>query len=105
MKNHLFGGLLLVPGLAAAQLPATYTVTGQVGQLSAPAKIYLVYGPQVLDSATLQNGRFALRGGNGWPHAAELVLKRQGRLREGVRNGGYARTSPERVSFGAGDRD
>jgi len=70
-----------------------------VAQLKAPAKIYLVYGPQVLDSATLKNGQFELRGSNGWPHSAELVLERQGRLREGMRNGMYQRSSPERVAL------
>ncbi len=82
-----------------AQAPAPYMVSGKVAQLNAPAKIYLVYGPQVLDSATLKNGQFELRGTNGWPHSAELVLERQGRLREGERNGMYHPTSPERVAL------
>lgn len=99
MKNHLLSGLLLVPAIAFAQAPAPYVVTGKVGELNAPAKIYLVYGPQVLDSATLNNGQFELRGSNSWPHSAELVLERQGHLREGMRHGMYARTSPERVSL------
>jgi hypothetical protein len=99
MKNHLLSCLLLLPALAVAQAPGPYVVKGQVGHLNAPAKIYLVYGPQVLDSATLRNGQFELRGSNGWPHSAELVLERQGHLREGVRNGLYHRSSPERVSL------
>lgn len=99
MKKHLLGFLLLVPGLASAQSAALFLVKGQVGHLNAPAKIYLVYGPQVLDSATLKNGQFELRGSNGWPHSAELVLERQGHLREGMRNGIYHRASPERVSL------
>jgi hypothetical protein len=99
MKNYLLGFLLLLPTLAGAQTPAPYVVKGQVGHLNAPAKIYLVYGPQVLDSATLKNGQFELRGSNGWPHSAELVLERQGHLREGVRNGIYHRSSPERISL------
>lgn len=99
MKKHLLGFLLLAPGLASAQSTPLFLVKGQVGHLNAPAKIYLVYGPQVLDSATLKNGQFELRGSNGWPHSAELVLERQGHLREGYRNGMYARTSPERVSL------
>lgn len=98
MKNHLLGSLLLAPALTFAQAPAPYVVKGKVGELNAPAKIYLVYGPQVLDSATLKNGQFELRGSNGWPHSAELVLERQGHLREGVRNGIYHRSSPERIS-------
>ncbi|MDO7883874.1 DUF4369 domain-containing protein [Hymenobacter cheonanensis] len=99
MKKHLLGFLLLAPGLASAQPNPLYVVKGQVGHLNAPAKIYLVYGPQVLDSAVLKNGQFELRGSNGWPHSAELVLERQGHLREGMRNGMYARTSPERLSL------
>ncbi|TDN40127.1 DUF4369 domain-containing protein [Hymenobacter sp. UV11] len=99
MKKYVLGLLLLAPTLAFAQAPTPYVVKGQVGQLSAPAKIYLVYGPQVLDSATLKNGQFELRGSNGWPHSAELVLERQGHLREGMRNNIYTRSSPERVSL------
>lgn len=98
MKKHLLGFLLLAPCLANAQSTPLFLVKGQVGHLHAPAKIYLVYGPQVLDSATLKNGAFELRGSNGWPHSAELVLERQGHLREGVRNGISQRSSPERVS-------
>jgi peroxiredoxin len=99
MKKYLLGLLLLAPGLTFAQAPAPYVVTGKVAQLNAPAKMYLIYGPQVLDSATLQNGKFELKGSNGWPHSAELVLERQGRLREGMRNGMYQRSSPERVAL------
>ena len=99
MNKHLLGFLLLAPGLAGAQTAPLYLVKGQVAHLNAPAKMYLVYGPQVLDSATLKNGQFELRGSNGWPHSAELVLERQGHLREGVRNGMYHRSSPERVSL------
>jgi hypothetical protein len=76
MPKYLLGLLLLVPGLASAQTTPLYLVKGQVGHLNAPAKIYLVYGPQVLDSATFKNGQFELRGSNGWPHSAELVLER-----------------------------
>ncbi len=99
MKHHLLSCLLLTPVLAAAQAPAPYVVKGKIGKLNAPAKVYLVYGPQVLDSATLKNGQFELRGSNGWPHSAELVLERQGHLRDGKRNGMLARVSPERVSL------
>jgi len=99
MKQTLLSCLLLIPMLATAQAPTPYLVRGRIGKLNAPAKIYLLYGPQVLDSAALQNGQFELRGSNGWPHSAELVLERQGHLREGMRNGMYARTLPERVSL------
>jgi hypothetical protein len=97
MKKHLLGFLLVTSGIASAQTTPLFLVKGQVGHLNSPAKIYLVYGPQVLDSATLKNGQFELRGSNGWPHSAELVLERQGRLREGTQNGMYQRLSPERA--------
>jgi hypothetical protein len=99
MKSYLLSCLLLTPVLALAQAPAPYLVKGKIGTLNAPAKIYLVYGPQVLDSATLKNGSFELRGSNGWPHSAEVVLERRGHLREGLRNGIYRRSSPERASL------
>jgi peroxiredoxin len=99
MKKHVLGLLLLAPALASAQAPPAFLVKGTIAHLNAPAKIYLVYGPQVLDSATLKNGQFELRGADGWPHSAELVLERQGHLREGWRNNRFQRTSPERVSL------
>ncbi len=99
MNKHLLGFLLLASTLTGAQTTPLFLVKGQIGHLNAPAKIYLVYGPQVLDSATLNNGQFELRGSNGGPHSAELVLERRGRLREGWRNNIYARTSAERVSL------
>jgi hypothetical protein len=101
MKNYLLGFLLLAPGLASAQSAPLFLVKGQVGHLNAPAKIYLVYGPQVLDSATLRNGRFELRGSNGWPHSAELVLERRGHLREGERVSLFI--SPEPVTVTSPD--
>lgn len=65
MQMHLLGFLLLAPGLASTQSTPPYLVKGQIGHLNAPSKIYLVYGPQVLDSATLKNGQFELRGSDG----------------------------------------
>lgn len=89
MKNCLFGWLLLGPALSVAQTPApaayAYYLTGKLGQLTAPAKVYLVNGPQVLDSATLRQGRFELKGTTEFPHSATLVLERQGRLQSGWR--------------------
>lgn len=82
MKKHLLGFLLLAPGLAFAQATYPFAVKGKLGQLSAPAKIYLMRGPEPLDSATLKNGRFELKGTTNWPSSAELILERQGRLRE-----------------------
>jgi peroxiredoxin len=80
MKKHLLALLLLAPGLAAAQASYPFLIKGKIGRLSAPAKIYLVDGPQVLDSATLKNGTFEIKGATNWPHSAALVLARQGKL-------------------------
>jgi hypothetical protein len=54
MKNAFLACLLLAPGLVQAQ-PATpaaypYFIKGQLGQFNAPAKVYLVNGPQRLDT-------------------------------------------------------
>jgi hypothetical protein len=80
MNKYLLGLLLLAPGLAMAQAATPFVIKGKVGQLNAPAKIYLVYGPQVLDSATLKNGTFEIKGTTDWPRSAALVLTRKGRL-------------------------
>ena len=78
MNKLLLSGLLLVPGLTLAQAPVSYTITGRVGQLNAPAKVYLMRGA-VLDSATLKNGAFVLKGRTDFPQQADLVLRRDGR--------------------------
>jgi len=82
-----FVSLLLAPSLALAQtqIPVTYhyTVKGALGQLNAPAKVYLLIGTQAADSVILRQGRFALRGTTPFPQSATLVLERQGRLHSG----------------------
>lgn len=106
MKNY-FAALGLLPLLAAAQAPTStypYLVRGQVGHLNAPAKVYLV-SSQGIDSAALHDGHFELRGTCPIPTPAELVLERQGRLRDGwqqqLHNGQPATVwvkSPDRLS-------
>ena len=107
MKNCLTG-LLLAPVLALAQTPAPasypYLIKGKIGQLNAPAKVYLVNGPQLLDSALVRQGRFELKGSTPFPRSAALVLGRQGRLQDGWREmmlGGKMRRayieSPDRI--------
>jgi hypothetical protein len=91
MKMHLFGLLLLAPGLAAAQTTYPFVVKGKVGQLNAPAKIYLMRGGELLDSATLRNGQFEFKGATEWPSSAELILERQGKLRENYHQQTYFR--------------
>ena len=98
MQKHLLGLLLLAPALAQAQAPYTYTVKGQLGTLNAPAKVYLVQGTEPLDSATLHNGAFELHGSTEWPHSAELVLERNGKLRDGFVNRMQVK-SPDRLDL------
>jgi peroxiredoxin len=95
MIKHLLKFLLLAPGLAAAQTTYPFVVKGKVGSLNAPAKVYLLRG-EVLDSATLKNGHFELKGTTQWLGSAELVLERQGKLRENYNRQTYFR-QPDRT--------
>ncbi|RTQ45916.1 AhpC/TSA family protein [Hymenobacter gummosus] len=87
MKQLLLSLLLAGPGLALAQRPApapapiTYTLRGTIGKLNAPAKIYLVR-PAIMDSATLKNGVFELKGHTDVPKEMVLILSRNGNLRQ-----------------------
>ncbi|RZL04961.1 MAG: AhpC/TSA family protein [Hymenobacter sp.] len=86
MRSHLPALLLLVPGLSLAQTQPTtypYLIKGKIGLLNAPAKVYLVNGPQRLDSAVVKQGQFELKGTTAYPNEAALVLERQGRLKDG----------------------
>lgn len=100
--------LLLAPTLAGAQTPAPaaylYEIRGQIGQLAAPAKVYLLQDGQVVSSVTPAHGRFIFRGTTPYPRSATLVLERQGRLQSGwgykVVNGkerGMVLESPDRL--------
>ncbi|WP_236668614.1 TlpA disulfide reductase family protein [Hymenobacter rubidus] len=80
MKKHLLAALLALPCLAQAQTPFTYTIKGKLGSLNAPAKLYLVRGMNIADSATLKNGAFELKGNADAPTTADLVFRRKGRL-------------------------
>ncbi len=84
MKKHLLGYLLLAPGFAPAQTPFPFTIKGKIGNLNAPAKIYLMRGTQAADSATFKNGAFELKGTSDVPSAVDLLVKRDGKLGDGV---------------------
>jgi peroxiredoxin len=101
MKNFLFGLLMLTPGLGVAQVtyPQSFLVKGKIGQLNAPAKIYLTSGSQVLDSATLYKGTFELKGTADWLHSADLVLERNGRLRDNYSAQAYFRSADRTTVF------
>lgn len=79
MKKLILPLLLLGGGLVQAQQPFNYTVKGKLGTISAPAKVYLVRGSSVLDSATLKNGAFEIKGTAAEPVMAELLLRQKGR--------------------------
>lgn len=64
MKKTLLIFAALAPVLAAAQTP-NFTITGKIGNLNKPAKIYIDYmyeGKGGSDSAELVNGTFKLTG-------------------------------------------
>ncbi|MBH8557445.1 TlpA disulfide reductase family protein [Hymenobacter negativus] len=81
MKKHLLATLLALPSLAQAQTPFTCTVKGQLGKsITAPAKIYLSRGFEIIDSAAVKNGVFELKGKGEIPVIGDLILRRNGRL-------------------------
>jgi peroxiredoxin len=78
MKILLYS-ILLLPALAQAQEP--FVLLGTVGAKAGVTKAYLRYGlPNgfVLDSATVNNGRFAFRGTLLEPAQATIVLSHHG---------------------------
>jgi peroxiredoxin len=84
MKNikFLLGAViaLIMPIVLMAQT-ASYTLNGKVGQLSAPAKAYLMYsnaaGRQT-DSTAINNGSFNFSGSLDQPKSAYLVISKSG---------------------------
>ncbi len=84
MKKHLLGCLMLAPGLALAQTPFAFTIKGKIGNLNAPAKVYLMRGMEPTDSATFKNGAFELKGTSDVPRAVDLLVKRDGKVGSGV---------------------
>jgi peroxiredoxin len=79
MKKLLAVLLALTPVLGWAQ--QSFVVEGKVGQLTAPAKVYLSYRigeAHHLDSTLLQNGVFRFEGQIGDPVRAALFLMHEG---------------------------
>ena len=69
--------LLLAPGLSLAQKPFAYHISGRIGSLNAPNKVYLTNG-ELVDSATLTNGAFELHGTAELPTRANLMVQANG---------------------------
>ncbi|AWM33377.1 TlpA disulfide reductase family protein [Hymenobacter nivis] len=84
MKKHLLSCLLLAPGLALAQTSFPFTIKGKIGNLNAPAKVYLMRGLEPADSATFKDGAFELKGTADAPKKVDLILKRDGKLGNGM---------------------
>lgn len=79
MKKTLLFLLGILPVIAFAQ--KSYTISGKIGSLSAPAKIYLQYqaeGKMVVDTAKLIKGTFTFKGMVGDPTAARLIVNHDG---------------------------
>ncbi|MBO2007823.1 TlpA disulfide reductase family protein [Hymenobacter negativus] len=81
MKKTLLALLLAAPLLAPAQTPISYTVSGKIGNLNAPATIFL-FGPGSPDSVVLKNGAFEFKGTSDRPFPATIVLRRTGQSKD-----------------------
>jgi peroxiredoxin len=80
MKKILITLMLIFPISLLAQ-NASYTLKGKVGNVNAPAKVYLTYrntSSTVVDSTTIQNGQFEFKGTITDPIRAILVLSYTG---------------------------
>ncbi|MES2455909.1 MAG: TlpA disulfide reductase family protein [Bacteroidota bacterium] len=80
MKFKLLLLAALAPVIAAAQTP-NFTITGKIGNLNKPAKIYLDYssdGNSATDSAELVNGTFKFSGYIPSIASSRITLSREG---------------------------
>ena len=92
MRKIIASFLLLSPFVLLAQ-EGSYTLSGKIGTLGAPAKIYLSTGIMGIkpDSATLQKGRFEFRGTLTSPKSVTLILSRN--------NEGYLKRPSEFITM------
>lgn len=80
MKIKLLIIAALAPFIATAQAP-NFSISGKIGNLNAPAKIYLDYsseGKGKSDSATLVNGAFRFTGNIPGVASSRMTLSREG---------------------------
>ncbi|MDN3550146.1 TlpA disulfide reductase family protein [Mucilaginibacter aquaedulcis] len=82
MKKLFFYIVAMMPVMAFAQTATdTFTINGKVGNVGAPAKVYLIYqlgANNVIDSANVANGTFTLTGTLLNPVNATLALDYKG---------------------------
>lgn len=79
MKRPFLFLFALLPTIAFAQ--QNYTITGKIGALNAPAKIYLLHQADskiITDTAKLVNGSFSFKGKVDDPITARLILDHSG---------------------------
>jgi peroxiredoxin len=82
MKKIIVMMGMLLPLIVAAQ--EKYVIKGKIGNVSAPAKIYLSYQQLpdyawIEDSAVLNNGVFEFKGSANYPVEASIHLRRNGK--------------------------
>ncbi|WP_133585814.1 TlpA disulfide reductase family protein [Sphingobacterium yanglingense] len=80
MKKMLMCSIAVLPTLIFAQ--EEYTIKGKIGNLNAPAKVYMQYrdnGQEKLDSASFSNGEFKFNGVVNEPLQAYLILSPEGK--------------------------
>jgi peroxiredoxin len=78
--RKIIASILLLSPLALLAQEGSYTLTGKIGTLSAPAKIYLsnlMIGAKP-DSSNIQNGQFEFKGTISAPRQFALILNRTG---------------------------
>ena len=85
MKRSLLALLLGTAALSHAQKPAPFVLKGTLPKVHGPAQVFmrregLLHGA-ITDSATIQNGKFELRGTVAEPTKADLVLVLNGKKR------------------------
>ncbi|HMR19077.1 MAG TPA: TlpA disulfide reductase family protein [Sphingobacterium sp.] len=79
MKKGILMAILALPMVLFAQ--EEFTVSGKVGTLKAPAKVYMQYedtGRRTLDSVQVTNGEFKFHGVVQEPTQAYLILSKDG---------------------------
>ena len=80
MKKNLIGLMLMFPVSLLAQ-NVSYTLKGKIGNLNAPAKVYLGYvnaTASFVDSTAIANGQFEFKGTIKAPAKATMVLSYTG---------------------------
>ncbi|MDR2907312.1 MAG: redoxin domain-containing protein [Bacteroidales bacterium] len=112
MKKLLFllsaAGLLLASSCTPKD-PNAFTFKGQIGELNAPATVYFGYfqdGAEIMDTAVLENGKFAFEGTATEPSAARIFLDYTGEGLESAARAGqvlYLYVGPEAITLESKD--